>query len=106
MKTIPVAMFLAFVLVLHQGSKAQGLGPVTGVQIQGNTLTVSAGTDVVVFKACADNILMVNYRPGGIEDPDTLVVAKTDWVQPAVTVDTSGASFFFSAPGVCVGIFF
>ena len=92
-------------LVLCNGSKAQGLGSVTGVQIQGNTLTVSAGTDVVVFKACADNILMINFRPGGIEDPDTLVVAKTDWVQPAVTFDTSGASILLTAAEFRVEIF-
>ncbi len=105
MTRILSATAVSALLILHQESNAQGIGPVTRVQVQGATLTLSSGGDIVVFKTCADNILMINYRPDGIEDPDTLVVARTDWVQPAVTIDTSGASIIMTAPKFRIEIF-
>jgi alpha-glucosidase len=71
---------------------AEGTGAITSIRIDGSSLIVSTSSDVVVFKACADNILMVNYRPGGIEDPDTLVVHTTNWPPVAATIDTSGTT--------------
>ena len=68
---------------------AQGLGAVTGIQVYGDALILTTGSDIVVFKACTDNILMVNYRPAGIEDPDTLVVANTNWLPAGALIDTT-----------------
>jgi alpha-glucosidase len=73
-----------------QESIAQNLGAVTHIQLLDNALFLSVGTDVVVFKPCTENILMVNYRPNGIKDPDTLVVGRTNWIPLGATIDTLG----------------
>jgi len=85
--------FFFIVTLLVCGNRlvdAQYLGNVTGVQVAGNALVLAVGPDTVVFKPCTDNILMVNYRPNGIEDPDTLVVANTSWPSTGAVVDTTG----------------
>jgi len=91
-KTKRVQLFgIAIVLVFsHRNVSAQYLGYVTGVQQVENSLILSVGADVVVFKPCTDNILMVNYRPNGIKDPDTLVVADTSWPSNSAVIDTTG----------------
>jgi len=88
-RNAPVRPASLAILLLFAEAGAQGLGNVTGVQIAENSLLISAGTDIVVFKACTANILEVNYRPGGVEDPDTLVVAKTSWDPAAALIDTA-----------------
>lgn len=77
-------------------SIAQNLGAITNIQLLENTLFLSAGTDVVVFKPCAENILMVNYWPNGIKDPDTLVVGKSNWIPIGATIDTLGDPIFIA----------
>ena len=91
-KTKRVQLFgIAIILVFsHRNVGAQYLGNVTGVQQVENSLILSVGADVVVFKPCTDNILMVNYRPNGIKDPDTLVVADTSWPSNSAVIDTTG----------------
>jgi alpha-glucosidase len=68
---------------------AQGLGNVSAISITDSALYISVDSDVVVFEPCTERILMVNYRPNGIEDPDTLVVTRTSWNHVGATVDTS-----------------
>ena len=93
MQTTPLlkttlAISLAILLLCGE-SRAQALGNVSAIQITGNELRLSVGPDIVVFKACTGNILEVNYRPNGIEDPDTLVVTKTSWDPVPATIDTT-----------------
>src|SRR5450759_3070446 len=71
-------------------SIAQNLGAITQIQLLDNMLFLSAGMDVVVFKPCTENILMVNYLPNGIKDPDTLVVGKSNWIPIGAAIDTLG----------------
>ena len=52
MRTMTVWIVLVALFPAHQESKAQGLGSVSGIQVQENTLILSVGTDRVVFKAC------------------------------------------------------
>ena len=77
---------LLLLLPLNQAS-AQGLGPVTGVDSAASTLTIHVSDGLVVLRACTPTLLMVNYRPSGIEDADTLVVARTSWpdIHPYMT---------------------
>lgn len=68
---------------------AQSIGNVTGITLSGNTLQLTSGTDMVVFQACSDNVIMVNLRPGGIKSPDTLVVGNPQWGAASVSIDTT-----------------
>ena len=70
--------------------KSQAIDSVTKIQVTSNSLILSVDTNVVVFKVCTNQILMVNYLPGGKQDPDTLVVANTSWASTGATIDTSG----------------
>jgi alpha-glucosidase len=68
----------------------QSIGTVTDIQIHEKTLIVSAGTDIVVFKPCTDNIIMIDYRPNGMKDFAPIVVADTFQPSMAGVIDTSG----------------
>lgn len=81
--------FLEASIVWTHCGLAQGLGRVTQIEIENNSLILTAHTDVVVFKPCSENILMVNYRREAYEDPDTLVVAGKQWPAISATIDTS-----------------
>ncbi|MCX6121267.1 MAG: DUF4968 domain-containing protein [Ignavibacteriales bacterium] len=69
---------------------AQSISNITSIKIEDNTLIISAGTNIVIIKPCTDNIVMINYRPNGVKDPDTLVVADTVWPSISAMIDTSG----------------
>ena len=69
---------------------SQAVGNVTGIQVSGNTLQLQCGTDVVVFRVCTENVIMVNLRPNGIESPDTLIVSNTTWTSVLSSIDTTG----------------
>ncbi|MDZ7262012.1 MAG: DUF4968 domain-containing protein, partial [candidate division KSB1 bacterium] len=83
-------VFLIFPLMTFQSLALADVGNVTAVAREGNRLVLTCGNDVVVFQVCTEHILMVNYQPQGIEDPDTLVVANTHWPPCTATFDTSG----------------
>ncbi len=85
-----ILIVVALSFCLNQEIRAQVIGPVTKIQIAGNALILFADTNIVVFKVCTDNILMVNYLPNGIQDPNTLVVAETSWTLIGASIDTSG----------------
>ena len=42
--------------------------------LDGDTLTIKNGSDVIDMQICADNILRVDYKPNGQEDKDTEVL--------------------------------
>ncbi|MDT4986340.1 MAG: hypothetical protein QOI74_434, partial [Micromonosporaceae bacterium] len=50
-----------------------GLGPVTGVTWNGDTVTVSVGADRLVVRALRADLVQVDYRPGGVSDPPTVI---------------------------------
>ncbi|MBI4810368.1 MAG: DUF5110 domain-containing protein [Ignavibacteriales bacterium] len=91
MKTNYTIVHIVFVYMLFFAGElfTQGMGNVSEVSIIDNALSLSVGSDVVVFKPCTGRILMVNYRPNGVEDPDTLVVARTSWDSAGAVIDTS-----------------
>jgi alpha-glucosidase len=84
-----VLLIFACILLFAGELFTQGLGNVSAVSITDNALYLSVGSDVIVFKPCTEKILMVNYRPNGVEDPDTLVVARTTWDYAGAIIDTS-----------------
>jgi len=78
------------VIILFPGPiSAQAVGNVTGVQVSGNTLQLQCGTDMVIFRVCTENVIMINLRPDGIESPDTLIVSNTSWAVVPATIDTN-----------------
>jgi alpha-glucosidase len=83
-KIICISIFLIYGRVC-----SQGLGNVTDIKIIDNSLSLFVGADVVVFKPCTDRILMINYQPNGIKDPDTLVVSTSTWNSVSATIDTT-----------------
>ena len=90
-RVFPLFLFSSLALLLvRQAMFAQGLGPITQIHISDGSLVLHADSAIVVFRACTDNILMVNFRPSGIEDHDTLVVATTNWLPTGALIDTSG----------------
>ena len=105
-RSLLILFFSLFVITLGHFSSAvaQGLGNVTAVARQDDALLLSVGSDVVVFRACTDRILMVNFRPNGLEDPDTLVVATTVWAPGSAVVDTSGPTLYISTSAYRVEI--
>lgn len=76
--------------MLSQTVTAQTIGAVTKIQISDEALILTADTNVVVFKACTDNILKINYLPNGHEDHDTIVVNNVSWSSVGAVIDTSG----------------
>ncbi len=90
---MPIRPLHALILILALVSTtayAQLSAPVTQISTTPSTVTVAVDTDIVVFRACSDRAVMVNYRPGGIKDPDTLVVGPTTWPDVSASIDTSG----------------
>jgi alpha-glucosidase len=83
---------LLYTILLSSPAIGQGLGAVTRIQIDGNALILSASSDVIVFKACSEKVLMVNLRQKDSEDSDRLVVAKTDWPNVNTYIDTTGTT--------------
>lgn len=45
-----------------------------GVTLDGDTVTVAKGSDLMVVQVCAPQIIKVNYKPNGVQDPETLVI--------------------------------
>lgn len=39
-----------------------------------DTLNIKTATDTIDLQVCTSNIMKVNYKPGGAEDPETLVI--------------------------------
>ena len=84
-------ILLIFLSANFEGSLfCQGLGNVSHIELKDGTLLLSVGFDIVALKPCTANILMVNFRPNGVEDPDTLVVGRTVWTPTSAIIDTSG----------------
>lgn len=91
---VPPILLLLFILCNDVPS--QTIGPITKIQIDNSSMIIAADTNVVVFKACTDHILMINYRPNGHHDPDTLVVTAASWTSFGVSIDTSGDPLRFT----------
>jgi len=66
------------------------VGNITDVQQNGDTLTITAGSDILIFEVCRTNILRVDYRPGGTHAAPTQIIGTTNWPSVAATFDTSG----------------
>lgn len=90
--------------VLASRLRGQGIGNITGIRLDASTLTLTSDANVVIFRACTDAVLMVNYRPNGIEDPDTLVVAQTTWPPVSIAIDTTGDPIRVTASGFVLEI--
>ncbi|MBI2417583.1 MAG: DUF5110 domain-containing protein [Ignavibacteriales bacterium] len=87
-KKLAILFFLVTMLLLTARVLAQGVGNVTGISWQNNRLTLQCGADVAVFDAFP-RILMVNFRPNGMRDPDTLVIDKNAiYLNIAAHIDT------------------
>ncbi|NLK22863.1 MAG: DUF4968 domain-containing protein [Clostridiales bacterium] len=54
--------------------------------LNGDTLTIKSGSDVIDVQVCEDNILRVNYKPNGQEDEDTEVLdSNQKWGKAKIT---------------------
>lgn len=86
-----VAVFFLIALAhVHLPQAAAAVGNITAVQQNGNTLTLSAGSDVVIVEVCRTNVLRVDYRPNGSHANPTQIIGVTNWPSVASTIDTSG----------------
>ena len=90
---MPRVVLISFIVLtsnLEHPVICQGLGNVSHIELKDETLLLSVGSDVLALKPCTPNILMINFRPDGVEDPDTLVVGRTLWSSTGASIDTSG----------------
>ncbi len=78
---------------------------VISVSVDDNKLTIGAGDDFILFQACSENILQVDYMPLGIMGEDTLVVFKTDWDFNGYNIDTSSNPVVLSTSSYRIEIF-
>ena len=79
---------LFVVLLAFQIIHAQGIGNVEYISLVENGIAIHSNNDVVIFKACKNNILKVDYIPSGSESKDTLVIGNTSWDMVPVSIDT------------------
>ncbi|HHW48486.1 MAG TPA: carbohydrate-binding protein [Clostridiaceae bacterium] len=85
-------------LVLYANQYSDSLGNVISSDVNGDTITLTIdngdnpGDDILVLKVCEDNIIMVNYRPNGIEPSDDTPILDPNktWDPVGATIDTSG----------------
>jgi alpha-glucosidase len=77
-----ILLFLSFLLFVSATFSQS-------ISVDGNTLLVPSGSDIIAFRVCTEKILMINYRPAGVEDPDTLVVSTTQWTPSSYSIDTT-----------------
>jgi len=77
-----------FLIILTANSFAQ-IGNVTGIKIENGNLILSSGSDKIVFAPATENTIMVNYRPNGIEDRDTLVIGPKNYQIVPASFDTT-----------------
>jgi len=81
---------IALVLVCLAPVRARAaLGAITGVERQGDTLTLSVGADTLIVQVCRTNLLRVNFLPGGSQSPDTAVIGTTNWPAVGATISTN-----------------
>ena len=88
-KLLLLSYLITLLLFTSNSNLSAQVGNVTGISVSGNTLNLQCGTDLVVFRVCTENVIMVNLRPNGIESPDTLVIGNTTWTPVIVFIDTS-----------------
>ena len=86
-------IFLIFFSALSSSisTYAQTVGNVTSVSVLNNTLRLQCGGDVVVFRVCTPNVLMINLLPNGIESADSTIIATTSWTPNSYFIDTSSS---------------
>lgn len=67
------------------------VGNITDVQVDGNLLLITAGSDVMQVEVCRTNVIRVDYRPGGAYAPPTQIIGTTNWLAvTGVTIDAGG----------------
>ena len=88
-KYLQILSLVILLLVLIKNNISAQVGNVTGISISGNTLNLQCGTDLVVFRVCTENVILIDLRPNGIKSPDTLIIGNTNWAPVQATVDTS-----------------
>ena len=78
---IPITCAICVLLFVSSLSAQQaaepappGIGNLTGVTVNGDTVTLKAGVDTVLAQIVAPNILRVSYRPAGRISPPTPVL--------------------------------
>ena len=76
------AVFLLFVAPIAGAQQAPepgppGIGNVSGVTVNGDTVALHAGPDTVIAQIVAPNVLRVSYRPRGRTSPPTPVLDPT-----------------------------
>ncbi len=69
------------------------------IGLDNNALTLHFGQDKIVFRVCLDNMLEIDYQPGGIQDASTEVIFRKSWDPAAAIIDTSEDPILITANG-------
>ena len=62
-KYLQILSLVILLLVLIKNNISAQVGNVTGISISGNTLNLQCGTDLVVFRVCTENVILIDLRP-------------------------------------------
>ncbi len=85
----PVLMLFLIIFCATSTLFADGLGDITAIRIQDNRLILNIYSDEVIIRAVAENVVVINYRPSGIEGSNTLVIGDTNRTYRSATIDTT-----------------
>lgn len=65
------------------------MGSLTGLQRDGDRLTLVSGSDTMLVQVCRSDVLKVDFRPSGQVSPPTLMINPTNWPAVGASIDTN-----------------
>jgi alpha-glucosidase (family GH31 glycosyl hydrolase) len=82
-------LIISALVTFNTATVSAALGNVTNVTRNGDTLTISIGSDQLIVQVCKPELLKVDYLPGGASSSDTAVIGNTTWSAVGATIDTA-----------------
>lgn len=84
-----LAALAAFLLATPFNTARAALGTVTDLSANGDTLTLHAGSDLLILRVWRTNMLEVDFRPSGQVQPVTDIIGVTNGTSPSFTLETN-----------------
>ncbi len=104
MKMHHVQFVIILLVTLSTRICLAGMGDVTNVSRNGDTLTITAGSDILIVHVCDHHILEVDYRPAGNHHPDTRIIGNTNWPAVNAAIDTTANPMTITTDNMIVEI--
>lgn len=92
-------MLTAFVLLAGLGTTAiaSGIGYITNFSVkQDRTIAIEMGSHFLYIQVCSENIVKIDFRPNGIYDASTPVIAQHDWKVTEYKLDSNSDYYTIS----------